>query len=95
MALCVVIGVDFSSYRSTKAKSSIRSNMKNIHKENAREMGFQLKRDFKFHLSEDIDLSMLTQLIDSGNSAAVEQELTRLTILYADKIKEQAGSTHC
>lgn len=69
--------------------------MTNVEKSNAREMGFQLQRDFKFHLAQEIDLSRLTELIETGNSTAVDHELAQLTILYSDKIKEQTGSTYC
>ena len=69
--------------------------MTNVEKSNAREMGFQLQRDFKFHLDREIDLSRLSRFIETGDSAAVDHELAQLTILYSDKIKEQAGSTYC
>lgn len=58
-------------------------------------MGFQLKRDFKFHLREDIDLSPLIKYIEDGNSYAVDTELAKFTVLYSDKIKAQAGSAYC
>jgi hypothetical protein len=69
--------------------------MTNVEKSNAREMGFQLQRDFKFHLAHEIDLTRLTKFIETGNSPAVDHELAQLAILYSDKIKEQAGSSHC
>ena len=69
--------------------------MTNVEKSNAREMGYQLQRDFKFHLAQEIDLSRLTKFIETGDSAAVDHELAQLTILYSDKIKERSGSTHC
>lgn len=71
------------------------TNMTNVEKSNAREMGFQLQRDFKFHLAQEIDLSRLTEFIEKGDSASVDHELAQLTILYSDKIKKRAGSTNC
>lgn len=64
-------------------------------KHNAREMGFQLQRDFHFHLQEKLDLTDLSNFIAAGNKTATDQEISRLTVMYAERIKKQAGSNYC
>jgi hypothetical protein len=51
-------------------------------KENARETAYQLRRELMAH-------------IESGNHSAVNKELNDLALLYANRIKAQAGANHC
>jgi hypothetical protein len=64
-------------------------------KARAWEMGLQIQRDLKSHVGEILSLGDLERTIAGGMISAVNKELVRLSIYYANAIKGQAKTSHC